>query len=426
MNKGKISLRALLDDPRSRAVISLLCAVMLWTTVTIAINPGAEITVRGIPVDFTYGAGGYTSLGLDIIDHPEMEVSVYCTGDGVDLGSLNESSFLVYPDYSAVKGSGKVNLPLKVEVNDTRLANRVTVELASGQSSTVEIVFDTVVERTFRVSTQIEGLQLAAGYVLNRTTVSPAEITVTGPESELDLINRVVAPVAVNGELADSAIIQAELELRDQYGQPMTLEYAEPSATMADVSFVVNQIATLPLTVDFINTPPGFDVSKLPYTLSQQTLTVSGPTRKIATMTELSVGYFDLSTFAMDDDWALSIELPEDVVNQENVSAVTLSFDSSKLATKTLNVSEDNIRVINLPSNYQLEVETNRINNVVLVGPTEEIENLSASSVVARIDAQDIQVTVGQQNVAVEIYVPSSTGIFAVGTYTVQCAITSE
>lgn len=45
---------------------------------------------------------------------------------------------------------------------------------------------------------------------------------------------------------------------------------------------------------------------------------------------------------------------------------------------------------------------------------------------VARIDAQDIQVTVGQQNVAVEIYVPSSTGIFAVGTYTVQCAITSE
>ena len=45
---------------------------------------------------------------------------------------------------------------------------------------------------------------------------------------------------------------------------------------------------------------------------------------------------------------------------------------------------------------------------------------------VAQIDAEDIQVAVGQQTVAVQIYVPSSSSIFAIGSYTVQCDITSN
>ena len=167
-------------------------------------------------------------------------------------------------------------------------------------------------------------------------------------------------------------------------------------------------------------------MSKLPYTLSQQTLTVAGPSRQISTMTSLSVGYFDLSTFELDKDWPMSIELPENIVSQENVTAVTLSFDSSNLARKVLNVSRDNIRVINLPANYQLEPENTRINNVTLIGPKDEIAGLSASNVVAQIDAQDIQVSVGKQNLTVQIYVPAASGVFAVGSYTVECNITSR
>ena len=153
---------------------------------------------------------------------------------------------------------------------------------------------------------------------------------------------------------------------------------------------------------------------------------MAGPARQIATMTSLSVGYFDLSTFELDKDWPMSIELPENIVSQENVTAVTLSFDSSNLARKVLNVSRDNIRVINLPANYQLEPENTRINNVTLIGPKDEIAGLSASSVVAQIDAQDIQVSVGKQNLTVQIYVPAASGVFAVGSYTVECNITSR
>ena len=56
----------------------------------------------------------------------------------------------------------------------------------------------------------------------------------------------------------------------------------------------------------------------------------------------------------------------------------------------------------------------------------ERLPGLSASSVVAQIDAQDIQVSVGKQNLTVQIYVPAASGVFAVGSYTVECNITSR
>ena len=77
----------------------------------------------------------------------------------------------------------------------------------------------------------------------------------------------------------------------------------------------------LPLTVEFINTPPGFDIASLPYALSRETLEVSGPASIISNLTELSVGYFDLSTFAMDKDYQLNVNLPDGIVSQENLTS---------------------------------------------------------------------------------------------------------
>ena len=58
--------------------------------------------------------------------------------------------------------------------------------------------------------------------------------------------------------------------------------------------------------------------------------------------------------------------------------------------------------------------------------PEEDLEQLSAGSIEARINAEDLQVAVGTQTVAVQIQVPSNPRVFAIGTYTVTCNITSR
>ena len=99
-------------------------------------------------------------------------------------------------------------------------------------------------------------------------------------------------------------------------------------------------------------------------------------------------------------------------------------FDTEDMDSKTLNIS--NIKPINVPSNYELEVLSVLVSGVKLYGPADEIAALSADSVVAQIDCQSVNLTVGQQSIPVTIQIPSSTRIFATGSYTVQCEVVAK
>ena len=234
-----------------------------------------------------------------------------------------------------------------------------------------------------------------------------------------------VAVVTSSESLSDSVTLDATLEMRDADGNPITPEYTTLETETAEVSLTVYQVRELPLTVDFIGLPTNFDVSSLHYSLDRDTLQVAGPTRIISRLTELSVASLDLSqSFAFDRDYQLQVELPEGIVSQDGVNTVTLTFDTSDMSSTTLNVA--NIRVINTPSDVDVEVLTNRISSVVLYGPAEELATLSAESVVAQVDCQSISVTAGKQTVPVSIQIPASNRIFAVGDYTVDCEVTTK
>ena len=91
--------------------------------------------------------------------------------------------------------------------------------------------------------------------------------------------------------------------------------------------------------------------------------------------------------------------------------------------TTTLNVS--NIRVINIPSDVDVEVMTNRVSDVVLYGPADELANLRPTACSPRSTARAF----GHgraADAAVSIQIPSSGHIFAVGNYSVQCQVTTR
>ena len=193
-----------------------------------------------------------------------------------------------------------------------------------------------------------------------------------------------------------------------------------------DVTLQVYKVATLPVEVSFINAPRDFDSSVLAYTLSKKTLNVAGPESQIDRLSALSVGTIDLSTFALDKVYEMPIELPTGIHLLDNLSSITVSFDSSKLETKTLNLPSSCVQVVNLPSSYQLTVETERLMNVTLCGPAGSLETLTPEQVVIEIDADDFSVAIGQQNIACRLYVPANGKIFALGSYMAQCKIESN
>ena len=414
----------MLNDRRIRLLLAIIGAIIAWMAVTIVVQPGTTKTISNVPVDFTYDSSAYTSRGLSIVSAPEKFVNLKLSGDGYTIGSLQASDFVVYPDWSSVRDSGEKNLRLQVRSQSTLLTG-VSVSIEGGDN-TVDVVFDVVEEKTLPITVTTNYLTIADGYILYGTDVSKETVTLSGPSTELSQVETCTAEVAHKGDLTEPVTLTTALRFYTRSGSEVKFEYTTLDEESVDVTLQVYKVATLPVEVSFINAPRDFDSSVLAYTLSKKTLNVAGPESQIDRLSALSVGTIDLSTFAPDKVYEMPIELPTGIHLLDNLSSITVSFDSSKLETKTLNLPSSCVQVVNLPSSYQLTVETERLMNVTLCGPAGSLETLTPEQVVIEIDADDFSVAIGQQNIACRLYVPANSKIFALGSYMVQCKIESN
>ena len=403
--------------------LALVFGLATWIVVTVYIDPQGNVTRADVPINYSYSASTYINQGLDIVDKPDISgVTVRVEGNMTTIGSITASDIMVYPSYANVNGSGKVTLRLQAKImNTSDFSGNIKCTVESPTS--IDVVFDEVSEKTVPVTVDTSGVSVADNYMLNRTAAVPAEVTLRGPTSELDRISAVAAPITTDTALADTTTLPANLEMRDENGTVVTPLYTTMDNSSANVTLTIYQVRELPLSVNFIGTPKGFDVNSLKYTLSQQTLRVAGSARTISALDSLAVTDFDLAQeFELDRDYQRLIELPAGVVSLDGATNVTLSFDTDNLTSTKLNVS--NIRAINVPSNYELEILSSLVSGVELYGPADEIQDLSADSVLAQIDCQSLNLTAGQQTIPVTIQIPASSRIFATDSYTVQCEIT--
>lgn len=413
------------NHPAFSMLLALLCGFIAWTVVTVYVDPQGSVTVQDVPINYANSASTYTSQGLDIVERPDIEtVDVKVTGNSTIIGNIQNSDIMVYPSYAGVSGAGKVTLRLQARlVNTTDFPGNI--ECVVENPKTIDVVFDEVSEKTLPITVDASAVSVADGYMLNKTTAVPAEITLRGPTTELDQVASVVATVPGDGELSDTTTVPATLELRDENGETFTPQYTTMDSDTANVTLTIYQVRELPLVVDFIGTPTNFDTKSLKYSLSQDTLRVAGPARTVSALEELTVTDFDLAReFELGRDYQRLVELPAGIVSLDGVTSVTLSFDTEEMASTTLNIS--NIKPINVPSNYEIEVLSSLVSGVTLYGPADEIEAISADSVVAQIDCQSVNLTVGQQSIPVTIQIPSSTRVFATGSYTVQCEVVAK
>lgn len=416
--------RSVLSDRRVRLALSIVLAVFSWMVVTMIVQPDTTTTISGVPVDYTYESTNYTSRGLSIVSAPEKTVTLRVSGDGYTIGGLTQADFVVYPDWSSVRGSGEKTLNLRVRITNAGL-NNVTVAIEDAHAS-VDVVFDVVEEKTVPITVTTNNIEVAEGYILYSSRPSMEKVVLSGPSSELEDVFSCTAEVQYNEPLTASATITTNLRFYTLGGSEVEFTYTTIEESTVDVTLEVYKSATLPVSVSFVNTPRGFDSSVLVYSLSEESVKVAGPESVINTLSTLSVGAIDLSTFALDKVYEMPIELPGNIHLLDNLSTITVSFDCSQMETKTMNLPNTCVQVINLPSTYQLTVDTERLMNVTLCGPKEVLDTLTPEQVVIEIDADDFSVALGQQNIACRLYVPSSGKVFALGSYVLQCSIESN
>lgn len=400
-------------------VISGLLAFILWAVVVLSVNSTGTRTIDNVAVRIPTNGASYQALGLDIIDNGQTTytVSVTVSGDRSVIGALDQNSFTVTPVFSSVTQAGTYSLQLQA----TKANQMQNYTIQSVSPSELSLTFAQVVSESFTVVPEVAGVSVAEGYVLQPVTSTPATIQISGAETAIDRIDRVVATATLDQELSASTTVTGEIHLLDANGNEIPADGFRMDASSAELLIPVYKEGELALEVGFVNVPEGFDTSFLNYSLSPASIRVASTEENIASLGKKTVGYIDLASYSLGDVYQFDIVLSTGYVNVDSVEAVTVAFDESNLSSKRITVSD--IRVNNIPDGIDIEVVTAAINGVTVIGKADEVEALLPTGVVAEVDASSIKVVQGSYSVPVSFQIPSKENVWVAGSYVVTIEV---
>lgn len=414
MKNSKLS--QLLDNKTVLWLISLLTAIILWSYVVVYVNNQHTTVIHNVPINMQYRATVYQSMGLDVIetDIPAVDVSV--TGARSVIGDLTADDIIIYPNITGIDGRGTYTLTLTAE--PTSAVKNFTISSLSSDS--VNVRLDKVVTKEFSLQTDISSVTVAEGLIADMATATPARLTITGPEYKMNNIKRVVATTLAEENLTQSSVLPAVIRLYDENGGEIDHSLLTFDKETIEVTIPIMKELTLPMKVEYVNIPAGFDTSILDISLSINEIRLAVPAKDAGSLTEFVAGYIDLSTLQTDQPYVLDIKLPTGYRSMDDITQVNATVSSENLTERIINVDE--IKILN-DANGSIQVLTQIISNVHVVGDKEAVGALSSGSVIAQIDATRISAAQGQQTVEVSFIIPSTEKAYVKGVYTATIKI---
>ena len=381
MKNSKLS--QLLDNKTVLWLISLLTAIILWAYVVVYVNNQHTTVIHNVPINMQYRATVYQSMGLDVIetDIPAVDVSV--TGARSVIGDLTADDIIIYPNITGIDGRGTYTLTLTAE--PTSAVKNFTISSLSSDS--VNVRLDKVVTKEFSLQTDISSVTVAEGLIADMATATPARLTITGPEYKMNNIKRVVATTLAEENLTQSSVLPAVIRLYDENGGEIDHSLLTFDKETIEVTIPIMKELTLPMKVEYVNIPAGFDTSILDISLSINEIRLAVPAKDAGSLTEFVAGYIDLSTLQTDQPYVLDIKLPTGYRSMDDITQVNATVSSENLTERIINVDE--IKILN-DANGSIQVLTQIISNVHVVGDKEAVGALSSGSVIAQIDATRI------------------------------------
>lgn len=343
-------------------ILSVAVAVALWYMVAADRNPqtdrtlSVELRARGLPA-------GLVVVGTT----PRVEVKV--RGPRSAVGELNPEGVEAYVDLTQVTEAGEYRLPVRVRVSQG-------VRVVSVQPDEVVVGVDVVARRQVPVEVVLQGTP-APGAVLGQPSVQPAQVTVQGPRSLVQQVQRAWVAVDVTG-LRSSLTQSLRVRVEDQTGAELPLVAAQPQNVQVTVPVGEGVLVrTVPVVPTVAGRPrPGLSVALLE--ASPSVVTVRGPQDAVLSLSVLLTEPVDVSTLEGEVRRVVRLRLPPRV-RADGGAAVSVRV----VVLPTPVSRELQLRVsVRAEPGWEVSVQPDAV-RVAVVGPKEAVERLQPDQVEA-------------------------------------------
>ena len=422
MNKNQSeSVMPSADRPKTlRIILSLVIAFFVWMAAMLA---APEITkhIKDVPITVDIP----TSSMLEVVEGDDTKVSLVLDGKQFEIGSYGPENVRVVADASGITEPGTYEVPLTVNDNGTR-----SYSVTSISPSTVTLTFEARATKLLQIQTSITGLSTPADYIApeNEIVLEPSTVEVSGAESLVSRVERAVVEISFSREVSSTQQQNSKIVYYDENGNKLDTEdisYFHQDVNSVAVIIPVKRVATLPLTVSFLNVPENFPVDELEYSLSVDTLTVAAEDSVLRNHNNLVLGYIDFKQMNLltSSQMDFAVQLPDGFTNMDETEIVTVSFEADNLAST--NLSLKNFQLVNVPEGYAVTVEEESL-RVYILGRKSIISSIAAGDFVVKVDLSDMRLRSGKYEMPVSIYAPTKGFVWAVGEYTVTVDATAN
>lgn len=415
MNKNQSeSVNSAADRPKTlRIILSLVIAFFVWMAAMLA---APEITkhIKDVPITVDIP----TSAMLEVVEGEDTKVSLVLDGKQFEIGNYGPENVRVIADASAITEPGTYEVPLIVSDNGTR-----SYSVTSISPSTVSLTFEARTKKLLQIQPSITGLTTPDNYIApeNEITLDPSAVEISGAESFISRVERAVIEVNFTREVSSTQSQNSKIVYYDENGNRLETEdisYFHQDVSSVAITIPVKRVATLPLSVSFLNIPENFPEEELSYSLSVDSITVAAEDSVLRNHSSLVLGYIDFKQMNLltSSQMDFTVQLPDGFTDMDDIEVVTVSFDADDLAST--NLSLKNFQIVNIPDGYTATVNEESL-RVHVIGRKSIISGISAGDFVVKVDLSDINLRSGKYEIPVSIYAPTKGFVWAVGEYSV-------
>lgn len=375
-------------------ILSLAIALAIWLLVA-NINDPVVVTSYDVPVTIQNSAylesGGKT---YQVLEQQQM-VTVILRGNSSvvenrtgDIQAVADLTQIVDMDTT----------PVMVPVTAT--CDRVAAEDISVVPAAIGIEIEDMVSKDFTITVTAGDTTPSADYEVGTMEANPEKVTITGPESLIDKIDRVMAEVDTT-PMNEDTTITSRLIIYDKNQD--TLDETEMNYLKFDIGQPVVDIhvdlwrvrGDIQLAVNYSGSPaPGYQVGDV--TITPSTISVAGTDEALAQLAvegntiEIPADAVVLEGQDSDVETRLTLSeyMPDDLVVANNVETAIVNVSIIPEGSQEFRVATRDIAIENLDDKLRLVFDTDSV--TVRVRETGgQINDLTADEISLSADMKD-------------------------------------
>lgn len=417
--KQKININTLFKNNKIVFIFSFLSALAIWLMVVINVSPATTRVISDVKVMIDTSVP--SQFGLEVFGQSEFTVDVTVKGKKylISPAALSGEDIVVTAQTNNVDSAGKRTLQLKAEsVSGNR---NYTIESLSMR--TVDVYFDTAktVEFVVEPSVVTDGFEIVEeGYTSGDVNLSQSYVTISGPATEVNRIEKVVAELELSSALTSNKSADAKIVALDDAGKS-NFKYITVSHESVVLTIPVLKVKELETIVTFKNAPDFYVVNPLTYSISPAVDMFNISVDEYDKTENFSVGTIDFKSLSPTNRVFTFNSSDVAVAEESDTGYYTVSVNVSGLKQEYISFPQNKIR-LNNPGKKPYKV-SGLNKSVVVVGDAKALESITDKELTVEVDLSEVNIKEGQSISIPAVVNVKSDKCWVYGTYTVDVSL---